>query len=215
MQKLKLVIGDKNLSSWSMRPWLVLKYSQLPFQEIKIDLDRKNTAQKILKYSPTKKVPCLIDGSTTVWDSLAICEYIAELAPQKNLWPIDKKQRALARSYVAEIHSGFHSLRNQLPMDIRLRTNLRHLQPQTIEDIQRILQLWDQVLKRSGPFLFGDFGIVDAFYAPVVFRFLSYGIKIKNKRIQKYMSDIEKLSCVNEWVTEALKEAPPKTHTTF
>lgn len=214
ISSLALVIGNKNLSSWSMRPWLALKASGLQFQEINIQLDQPQTTQNILKYSPTGKVPVLVHGDLHVWDSLAICEYIAELAadlaPEKKLWPEDMATRALARSYVSEMHSGFVSLRTQLSMDISLRTEIKHLLPGTLSDIQRILNMWDAALKKSsGPFLFGEFGIVDAFYAPVIFRFQSYGIKITNKKIQKYMKAVLKNSFVQDWVKASQKEKYP------
>lgn len=206
-QNLKLIIGDKNLSSWSMRPWLVLKSSGLPFDEIKIALDRPETAEQLAEHSPSGRVPVLVDGGMYVWDSLSICEYIAELAPDKELWPADPRERAIARSYVAEMHSGFQSLRDQMSMDLSLRMKIKHIAPQTVANIQRILDLWASALEYSGgPFLFGSFGIVDAFYAPVVFRFISYGIKIKNPRLQKYMKAIVAQPAVNSWVQAAKKE---------
>lgn len=206
-----LVIGNKNLSSWSLRPWLVLKASGLKFKEINIELDTSKTTEIIKKYSPTGKVPVLIHGDLHVWDSLAISEYIAELAadlvPEKNLWPADIQDRARARSYVSEMHSGFMSLRSQLSMDISLRIKIKHLVPGTISDIQRIINIMDESLKNSkGPYLFGEFGIVDAYYAPVFFRFQSYGIEIKNKRVQKYMQTILKLDIVQDWVKASQKE---------
>lgn len=204
---LKLIIGDKNLSSWSMRPWLVLKSSGLAFEEIQIFLDRPTTKKQIEKFSPSGRVPVLIHDKTTIWDSLSICEYIAELAPRKLLWPKDTSRRAIARSYVAEMHSGFSSLRNQLSMDLGLRMKIKHLSPGTIDDIKRILELWENALRTSGgPFLFGEFGIVDAFYAPVVFRFLSYGVQIKNKYALSYMRRIQNHKTVKEWVSKAMRE---------
>ena len=206
-----LVIGNKNLSSWSLRPWLVLRASGLKFKGINIELDLPQTTKNIEKYSPSGKVPVLIHGDLHIWDSLAISEYIAELssdlAPEKNLWPSDIQDRALARSYVSEMHSGFMSLRTQLSMDISLRMEIKHLVPGTINDIQRIISIWETCLTNSkGPFLFGEFGIIDAFYAPVIFRFQSYGIKIKNKKIQKYMQSILKLKIVQEWIKSSQKE---------
>lgn len=209
MEQLSLVIGDKNLSSWSMRAWLALVASELPFKEILIPLDQAETKLELNKYSPSSKVPCLIHGDLRIWDSLAICEYIAELAPHKFLWPEDKQSRAVARSYVSEMHSGFSSLRSQLSMDIRLRIEIRHLTPQTIEDIKRILFLWTEALKRSkGPFLFGKFGIVDAFFAPVVFRFISYGVHIQSPTIKNYIDAVQNNEHVKKWVDAALKEKP-------
>lgn len=205
--KLSLVIGDKNLSSWSLRAWLVAKYSQLEIEEILVWLDRPETSQKLKKYSPSQKVPCLLMGDTQVWDSLAICETIAELAPKRNLWPRDPVQRAMARSYTAEMHSGFSAIRNQLSMDIRLRIKIRHLTPDTIREIERIKELWETALSKSkGPFLFGEFGIVDAFFAPVVFRFQSYGIKFESVTLNRYMNSVLEMPLVKEWSEAALKE---------
>ncbi len=206
-QKLTLVIGDKNLSSWSMRAWLAAKAAGLPFKEIKIILDRPSTAKEIAKYSPSNRVPCLIHDDTVIWDSLAICEYLAELAPKKNLWPANPAERALARSYTAEMHSSFQSLRDQCSMDIRLKIEIRHLTTGTIKDIRRLTELWSTAMKNSGgPFLFGEFGIVDAFYAPVVFRFLSYGIGVKDPRAKKYMHNMQNYPHIRAWVNEALTE---------
>jgi glutathione S-transferase len=206
-KKLRIVIGDQNLSSWSMRPWLVLKASGLPFEQTKILLDRPDTAKLIKRFSPSGRVPVLIDGTQTVWDSLAICEYIAELAPEKNLWPADARLRAQARSYVAEMHSGFTALRSQCSMDLSLKIKIKHLLPQTADDISRILELWKSALAKSqGPFLFGDFGIVDAYYAPVVMRFISYGIDIRDAQIRAYMKRISAHPAVKAWIAAAKKE---------
>jgi len=207
-ESLELIIGDKNLSSWSMRPWLVLKASGLPFKETKILLDRPDTAKKIKKHSPTGKVPVLKHGSRfPIWDSLSICEYIAELAPEKNLWPEDPEWRGIARSFAAEMHSGFTSLRSQLSMDIQLRTQIKHLTPQTIADIDRILHIWKMSMKTlGGPYLFKDFTIADAFFAPVVMRFVSYGIEISDKPTRAYMNHILKNPHVKEWIAGAKKE---------
>jgi glutathione S-transferase len=209
-ESLTLVIGDKNLSSWSMRPWLALKASGISFKEIKIQLDTPKSKKEIAKHSPSGRVPTLIHGKTTVWDSLAICEYIAELAPDKNLWPQNPAHRAIARSLVAEMHSGFSGLRNQLSMDIQLKIQLNHLTTDTIADIKRILHIWHHSIKTNkGPFLFGkDFGITDAFYAPVVMRFNSYGVTIKDPLCQKYMKAISEYPAVREWVAAAKKEKP-------
>src|SRR5688572_19934199 len=129
-RKLTLVIGDKSLSSWSMRPWLVLKAANLEFREILISLDRPRTKQEIRRYSPSGRVPVLLHGETAVWDSLAICEYIAEIDPL--LWPVDASARAEARSYAAEMHSSFVALRRQLSMDLHLKVRVRHLDADTI-----------------------------------------------------------------------------------
>ncbi len=206
-ESLVLIIADKNYSSWSMRPWLALRASGLPFLEKKIFLDFPDTRQAILKHSPSGKVPALHHGATRVWDSLAICEYVAEISPNR-LWPEASKQRAHARSIVAEMHSGFASLRQQLSMDIRLQTQVGHLLPGTVSDIKRILDMWAECLDvYEGPFLFGrHFSIADAFYVPVVLRFRSYGISIGDKGIQKYMHHMTEFQPVADWIQEATAE---------
>lgn len=203
----ELIIGDKAYSSWSMRAWLIAVQSGLPFKETLIKLDTAKTADQIAKHSGSGKVPVLKHGKIQVWDSLAIAEYLNELSPEAHLWPQDPALRALARSYAAEMHSGFTSLRSQLSMDLQLKTQARHLTAGTITDIHRILDMWKAALRQSqGPYLFGDFSIADAFFAPVVFRFKSYGIQIKDKGLKAYMQNIEDHHGVQFWVEEALKE---------
>jgi glutathione S-transferase len=209
MKKLILLIGDRNVSTWSMRPWLVITKSGLAFEEQLIKLDTPQTAKTLKRLSPNGKVPLLIHGKTKIWDSLAICEYLAELAPDKKLWPKSSVHRAMARSMVAEMHSGFQSLRSQLSMDIQLRMKIKHLTPSTIADIQRIIHLWDHSLRvLHGPFIFGEFSIVDAFFAPVVMRFQSYGIVVKNPIALRYMNSILSYPSVKEWVKAARSERP-------
>lgn len=208
----ELIIGDKAYSSWSMRAWLIAVQSGLPFKETMIKLDAAKTAEQINKHSPSGKVPVLKHGKIQVWDSLAIAEYLHELSPEAQLWPSDPALRALARSFTAEMHSGFQNLRSQLSMDLQLKTQARHLTAGTITDIHRILDMWKMALRQSeGPFLFGDFCIADAFFAPVVFRFKSYGIQIKDKGLQTYMKNIEDHHGVQFWVAEALKEKNSST----
>lgn len=202
-----LVIGDKAYSSWSLRAWLVAVQSGLPFREINVKLDSPKTAAQILKHSPSGKVPALKHGKVVIWDSLAIAEYLHELSPEAKLWPEDPALRALARSYAAEMHSGFASLRSQLSMDIQLQSKARHLLPGTVTDIERILTMWKTALAKSkGPYLFGDFCIADAFFAPVVFRFISYGVQIKDKTVLAYMNNIQEHHGVQFWAEEALTE---------
>ncbi|MBX9769001.1 MAG: glutathione S-transferase family protein [Bdellovibrionales bacterium] len=206
---IRLVIGDKNVSSWSLRAWLALEVSGLQYEELFVRLDTPGTSKDLKAISPSGKVPCLIHGDLKIWDSLAICEYLAELAPDKRLWPVEQAKRAMARSYVSEMHSGFQALRTQLSMDIRLRLKIRHLTPSTISDIQRILFLWESALtENEGHFLFGPFGIADAFFAPVVFRFQSYGIEIASTQVQKYMKSILEYQPVQKWTQGALREEP-------
>lgn len=202
-----LVIGDKTFSSWSMRAWLVAVQSGLPFREVMIKLDQKDTAAKIAKHTNAGKVPVLKQGKRVIWDSLAIAEYLHELSPEAQLWPEDMGTRALARSYAAEVHSGFPHLRSQLSMDLKHSAHVRHLTGGTQSDIKRVLKMWKDALQVSeGPFLFGEFCIADAFFAPVVFRFLSYKIQIKDKMIKQYMQNIQAHHGVQFWVEEALKE---------
>jgi glutathione S-transferase len=176
---LRLVIGNKNYSSWSMRPWLLMTQAGIPFEEIVVWLDQDDTRANIARYSPSGTVPVLLDGELTVGDSLAICEYLAEKFPDKALWPPDAAARARARSLAAEMHSGFAALRANMTMNIRKRLPGRGMTPEVEADIARISGAWADALSRSaGPWLFGAFGIADAMYAPVVFRFQTYGVAL-------------------------------------
>lgn len=178
---MELVIGTKTWSSWSMRPWLALKHTGAPFQETLVELRQAGlTDAEIGKHSPSKLVPVLKDGDLVVWDSLAICEYLAETYPDAGLWPTDKALRALGRSAAAEMHSGFSSLRGECPMDLGTR-KVMDISPATQNDVRKIVERWCQLLKRSGgPFLVGDWSIADAFYTPVATRFRTYGIKLSD-----------------------------------
>lgn len=178
---MELVIGTKTWSTWSLRPWLALKRTGAPFTETLVQLREVETSTaEILKHSPSGLVPVLKDGDLTVWDSLAICEYLAERFPEAKLWPADPADRALARAAASEMHSGFGSLRGECPMDLSLRT-VAELSPATQANIRRIVELWSGLLERSGgPFLLGDWGIVDAFFTPVATRFRSYGVHLSD-----------------------------------
>jgi len=184
---LTLVIGNKNYSSWSLRPWLAMKMAGLRFDEIRIVLDRPDTKAEILRFSPNGRVPCLLDrrpdGELTVWDSLAICEYVNETYAGGTLWPAEPAVRARARAVTAEMHSSFAALRQHLPMDIRARLPGRGAGSlalaEVAEQIRRIEAIWSEALAASGgPFLFGAFSIADAFYAPVVTRFVTYAVPL-------------------------------------
>ncbi len=173
-----LVIGNKNYSSWSLRPWLVLRHFEIPFTEQMIPLFEPGYDALIRAVSPSGKVPLLIDGDVRVWDSLAICEYLAERHPQ--LWPRDPVARAFARSVTAEMHSGFMALRMNFQCNVRRRTS-REASADVQADIDRIAQLWTECRARfgqEGPYLFGAFSIADAFYAPVCFRLQTYGVQL-------------------------------------
>jgi glutathione S-transferase len=173
----ELVIGTKNWSTWSLRPWLVMKRTGAPFTETLVALREVETSTtEILKHSPSGLVPVLKDGDLTIWDSLAICEYLAERFPAAKLWPEDPADRALARAATAEMHSGFQYLRAECPMDLTLEAKA-DLSEATQANVRRLVQLWSGLLARSGgPFLFGDWTIADAFFTPVATRFRSYGV---------------------------------------
>jgi len=177
MSALTLIIGDKNLSSWSLRPWLLMRRAGIPFAERTIRLDRPTTKAELADASPSSRVPCLLDDDLTVWDSLAICEYLAEKFPEKALWPSDVAARATARSVSAEMHSGFQGLRTLWPLHFA-REGMRHTTHGIEDEIARIIEIWETCRRdfgAAGPFLFGRFSIADAMYAPVVSRFVTYG----------------------------------------
>jgi glutathione S-transferase len=175
---MELVIGNKKTSTWSMRPWLVLKRTGAAFTEIPIHLRREDSPAAIAVHSPSGKVPVLKDGDLVVWDSLAICEYLADRFPQAKLWPADLDKRALARSASAEMHSGFASLRGECPMDLSL-VQSKELSELTHGDIRRIVALWSDLRGRfaaDGPYLLGEWSIADAFFTPVATRFRTYDV---------------------------------------
>ena len=176
---MEILIGDKNLSSWSLRPWLALKRTGAPFQETMIRLRDPSTYDEIIAAgSPSGLVPVLRDDGVTVWDTLAICEYLNDKIPAARLWPTDPTRRALGRSAAAEMHSGFASLRGECPMDIVRRTQV-DVSEATARNIRRIVALWADLLKRfGGPHLMGEWSIADAFYTPVATRFRTYGLRL-------------------------------------
>jgi glutathione S-transferase len=203
---LKLVIGDRNYSSWSLRPWLAIKQAGLPFEEIFIRLRDSGTRTEIYKYSPSGKVPCLIDGETTVWDSLAICEYLAEVEP--SLWPADRAVRAEARAICAEMHSGFAGFRNSMPMEIHASKPFDGRTAEAAGDIARIIAIWESCLSRfakNGPFLFGAFSIADAMFAPVVWRFLTYAVELPPAS-KAWVETMCALPAMEQWRLGALAE---------
>jgi glutathione S-transferase len=204
---LKLVIGNKNYSSWSMRPWVAMTAFGIPFEEVRVSLGKPETSSMIAQHSAAGKVPVLVAGQTTVWDSLAICEYLAEQFPDKGLWPHDVEARALARSICAEMHSGFAGLRSAMFMNIRASFPGKGRTPEAQADIARICEIWEDCLARSGPhqFLFGDFSIADAYYAPVVMRFRTYAVWLPPV-LQAYVDRVAAHPAVAQWINEALKE---------
>jgi glutathione S-transferase len=206
---LKLIIGNKNYSSWSMRPWLALKANQIAFEEVFIPLYTGDTDKKrILGFTPAGKVPALLDGDVTIWDSLAIIEYAAERFPQSLLWPEDRASRAHARSISAEMHSGFAALRNECGMNLHRQVGAVTLSADARADIARIQQIWIECRERhgkSGPFLFGAFGGADAMFAPVVHRFRTYAIEVAPEA-RRYMDTMMSLPAFQEWTRAGLAE---------
>ena len=207
---LTLVIGNKNYSSWSMRPWLALRANNIPFEEVFIPLytDTPADKQRILSFSRAGKVPALIDGDITVWDSLAIIEYLAERFPEAKLWPEDRAMRAHARSISAEMHSGFMALRNECGMNLHRPVGAVALSADAKANIARVEEVWRdcrQRYARSGPFLFGAFTGADAMFAPVVHRLRTYAIDV-GAEAKAYMETMMALPAFREWTEAGLAE---------
>lgn len=212
---LKLYIGNKNYSSWSMRPWVLLRQADIPFEEVRVRFDSFASGSKFKEVvgplNPQGKVPVLLDGDLAVWDSLAICEYAAERFPDRHLWPQDPKARARARSVCAEMHSGFSALRSHCPMNIE--ASLPHIgalvwrdQPAVRADVQRIVAMWTELLEQhGGPMLFGAFSIADAYFAPVCARLRNYALPVPG-HITDYIRRVYALPGVKAWVEDALAE---------
>lgn len=208
MADLTLLIGNKNYSSWSLRPWLAMKQAGLEFEEIRIPLYQPGASEKIRQYSPSGKVPALLHGSITVWDSLAILEYLAETFPSPNWFPQERSARAIARSISAEMHSGFQALREQMPMNCRARMPRESIAPAVQTDIDRITAIWQscrQEYASQGDFLFGKFTIADAMYAPVVLRFITYSVAIDSV-CRAYADAILALPAMQHWLQAAEDE---------
>jgi glutathione S-transferase len=203
---LVLVIGNKNYSSWSMRPWLAMKQTGIPFLEHRIALYQPDSRRRVLEHSPSGRVPVLKDGATAVWDSLSILEYLAEKFPERGLWPRSAAARAHARSVSAELHSSFAALRTHMPMNLRNSYPGRGRTPEVEADIARIVGLWtDCRATASGPFLFGDFCIADAMFAPVATRFITYGVKLPSV-CQRYVDTLIPLPAMQAWYADARAE---------
>jgi glutathione S-transferase len=206
---LHLIIGDKRYSSWSLRPWLVLEMTGAPFTDEVIRLNQPDTRQKILQYSPTGKVPALQSEHGTIIDSLAICEYLVERFPDAELWPRDIAARAQARSACAQMHSGFMSLRSNMPMDLRQDQPLEVISVDTQNDIDRIFELWSEcraAAVESGPFLFGKPSIADAFFAPVAVRLRTYHVDLPAEA-SAYVDTIYQWPAFKRWQQAGLEES--------
>jgi len=206
MSGLVLVVGNKNYSSWSLRPWLAMKALGLEFEERRVSLYVPGAKERLLGYSPAGKVPILIDGERRVWDSLAILEYLAESHP--SLWPAAPAARAVARSISAEMHSGFGALRQHMSMNIRKRHPGKGRTPEALADVTRIVAMWSDCRARfgaAGPFLFGAFGAADAMYAPVVLRFRTYAVELP-PTCRAYADVVLALPALGEWIVAAERE---------
>jgi glutathione S-transferase len=205
---LHLIIGNKNYSSWSFRPWIAMKVAGIAFDEEVISLDAKDFKQRVTNISGTGKVPALADGKAQVWESLAILEYLAEKFPDARLWPADPAARAHARAIAAEMHAGFVPLRRALPMNMWRPVMRRELAPDVQSNVRRIEAMWTDCRTRhgtDGPFLFGRFGAADAMYAPVVSRFHTYDVEV-NAVARAYMAAVMALPAWGEWRAAALQE---------
>ena len=208
---LKLVVGNKNYSSWSMRPWVLLRQAQIPFEEVQLKFSQSDgglSVPGVEKYSAAGKVPVLMIDGEPVWDSLAICETVAEMFPDKHLWPEAPQARRFARSACAEMHSGFQNMRGKMPMNIRGRYPGKGLTPESRKDIDRVVALWTECRERfggAGSLLFGKFSVADAFFAPVVMRFQAYAVKVPPVA-QEYCEALKALAAVREWCDGARRE---------
>ena len=206
MSKPTLLVGNKNYSSWSLRPWLAMKVLGIEFDEVRIPLYQPESKMAILRYSPAGKVPCLVDGSIRVWDSLAILEYLAEA--RRDLWPEAPAARALARSVCAEMHSGFSNLRQHMSMNIRKRHPGKGRTPESEAEARRVIDIWSDCRTRfgaPGPFLFGRFSAADAMYAPVALRFRTYDVDLPAVA-RAYSDTILALPAMREWIEAAERE---------
>ncbi|MDV7339486.1 glutathione S-transferase family protein [Terasakiella sp. A23] len=208
MSRYTLVVGNKNYSSWSLRPWLVMKHLGLEFDEVVIPLMQDDFKAKILAHSPAGKVPILKADGFDVWDSLAICEYLNEEHGAGKLWPSDAGEKALARSVAYEMHSGFFTVRNDMPMNIRRIVDGFNPSADCQAEIDRIKEIWTDCLNMKtaeGPFLFGEFSIADAMFAPVIWRFNSYGIVLEGA-LADYSRAVREMEIMQDWVEAAKAE---------
>jgi len=200
-----LVIGNKTYSSWSLRPWVLMKHFGIPFEEKLIKLDQPDTATQISRYSPAGRVPVLIDEGLTVWDSLAIMEYLNEKFPSKQMWPQDMRARAKARAISNEMHSGFQTMRNVMSHHLK-KTFSNYNWSEAESDVNRVKVIWRSALREyQGTYLFGNFSIADAMFAPVVNRLLTYGIPIESD-IKGYVEAIRNLPAHQAWINDAMHE---------
>jgi glutathione S-transferase len=205
---LKLILGNKNYSSWSLRPWIAMRQARIPFEEEVIPLFEPGSRERILSYSPAGKVPILIDGDVTIWESLAILEYLTEKCPKAGLWPGDVAARAHGRAISAEMHAGFVALRRHCPMNMRRKNRRLGLTEEAAADVRRIETIWTGCRARfgnNGPFLLGGFSVADAMYAPIVARFHSYAIGV-GAAAEAYMTTMMSLPAWQDWQAAGERE---------
>jgi glutathione S-transferase len=208
VKPLKLAIGNKNYSSWSMRPWVLLTHAGIAFDEIQLKFSDEGKVEGIEHYSPTRQVPVLLVDDEPVWDTLAIAEALSELFPHKQLWPADPRARQVARSICAEMHAGFRALRGAMPVNIRASFPGKGMSPEVQQDIDRIVEIWESCRARfgkGGELLFGQFTIADTYYAPVATRFLTYAVTLPPVA-QRYADALLQLPAVREWMAQARRE---------
>jgi glutathione S-transferase len=208
----QLVVADKTYSSWSLRPWLMMKVAGIPFAEVNVRLGLPGQRDSFLDHSPAGKAPVLKDGDTIVWESLAILEYLAERHPEAGVWPSDRAARAEARAVSAEMHAGFADLRRVLGMDLKRAVGPVEQDAGTRRDVARIQALWTSARRRfgeagGGPFLYGRFSAADAMYAPVVTRFETYAVPVGSV-VRAYMDQVLALAPMREWYDAARREPP-------
>jgi glutathione S-transferase len=205
---MKLLIGNKNYSSWSLRSWLLLEHLEIPFEEEKLSFNDPEFRARVLRHSPVGQLPVLVDGDLAVWDSLAIAEYVAEKFPDRHVWPEAAQARARARSICAEMHAGFVALRDRLPMNCELTFPSPPPDRAVRRDVARIVQMWTECRGQfgaGGPFLFGAFSAADAYYAPVVRRLLAYSVELPEVA-RRYGKTIDELPAMRAWMKAALAE---------
>ena len=210
MNDFTLIMGNKNYSPWSLTAWLTAKAAEIDFDEVVIPLNVVNTRQEILRYWYNGKVPILKHGEITIWESISISEYLAEVSPKQTLWPVSKRGRAVARSLSAEVHAGFKSLREQMPMNVRGRFPSELRTPIVQEEINRVTAIWRRCRERfgkdlSGPFLFGSFSILDAMFAPIVSQFKTYSVDLEPLETD-YLDAILNLPWMDVWSKAAHDE---------
>ncbi len=209
MSSMRVIIGNKNYSSWSLRGWLAARHVGAEFEEVLVQLDRPDTAQEIRRHSPSGLVPALVDGDLTVWDSLAICEYLAEQHPEAGMWPEDPAVRAHARSVAAEMHSGFRALRVAMPMNLRRKPKALNIDDDVRSDITRICAIWRDCRAHfatgDSPWLYGNYGVPDIMFTPVAWRFHSYAVDL-DEGCAAYAEALRSTPAMKEWLDAALDE---------